>query len=130
MTLAWLIETSGLAQLLVAVLLGWPIFLHRTSPRLQALFERRERLLQTHIDDIFMGLLQVLLAGHVARGGAVLAGLFVFGSWMNAQIFLFLSLTGDRCASRGWFKAVTLASFSAVTLSYLWLFALQFPRIW
>lgn len=126
MTPAWFVETSGFAQLLLAVLLGWPIFLHRTSPRLQALFESRARLLQTHIDDIFMGLLQVLLAGHVAQGGPILTGLFVFGSWMNAQIFLFLSFSGDRCAQSTWFKAVTMMSFSALTAAYGWLFVLQF----
>lgn len=129
MNLTWLVETSGMAQLLVAVLLGWPIFLHRTSPILQRLFERRDRLLQCHIDDIFMGALQVLLAGHVAQGGAVLALLFVFGSWMNAQIFLLLSVSGDRCAQRGWFRVVTLLSFGSVTLAYLWLFALQFAAV-
>lgn len=126
MSLAWLIETSGFAQLLLAVLLGWPIFLHRGSPRLQHLFKRRERLLQSHIDDIFMGLLQIVLAAHAARGGPFLAGLFLFGSWMNAQIFMLLSLTDDSCASRGWFRLVTMLSFGSLTLAYVWLFALQF----
>lgn len=126
MTLVWLIETSGFAQLLLAVLLGWPIFLHRGSPRLQGLFKRRDRLLQSHIDDIFMGLLQIVLAAHVARGGSLLAGLFLFGSWMNAQIFMFLSLTDDACAQRNWFRLVTIVSFGSLTLAYFWLFALQF----
>jgi hypothetical protein len=126
MSLAWLIETSGFAQLLLAVLLGWPIFLHRGSPRLQGVFKRRDRLLQSHIDDIFMGLLQIVLAAHVARGGPLLAGLFLFGSWVNAQIFMLLSLTGDTCAQRGWFRLVTIFSFVSLTLAYIWLFALQF----
>jgi hypothetical protein len=125
-TLTWLVETSGMAQLAFAVLLGWPIFLHRRYPLLQKIIPSRSRLLQSHIDDVFMGLLQVVLAGYIAKGGMVLALLFVFGSWMNAQIFLFLALSNDRCANQLWFKIVTLTSFLSLTFAYVALLAAQF----
>jgi hypothetical protein len=73
-----------------------------------------------------MGLLQVLLARYVANGGPLLVCFFVFGSWMNAQIFMLLALSGDRCAGKRWFTMLTIVSFGTLTLAYLWLFALQF----
>lgn len=124
--LEWIVETSGLIQLTFAVLLGWPIYLHRQSAFLQRVIPGRARLLQSHIDDIFMGILHIVLAGHVAKGGPILVGLFIFGSLMNAQIFLFLAFTNDACASRAWFRIVTLFSFASLTVAYLWLLLLQF----
>lgn len=126
MSLAWQVETSGLLQLLLGVLLGWPLYLHRGSAAIQRWLPARHRLQQAHLDDIAMGALQVLLASHVARGGPMLAVLFVFGSWTNAQIFMLLCLSDDRCSSRAWFRALALVSFTAVTFAYAWLFALQF----
>lgn len=124
--LEWIVETSGLIQLTFAVLLGWPIFLHGKSAFLQRMIPGRARLLQSHIDDIFMGILHIILAGYVAKGGPIPVGLFIFGSWMNAQIFLFLAFTNDACASRAWFRIVTLFSFASLTVAYLWLLLLQF----
>lgn len=124
--LEWIVETSGLIQLTFAVLLGWPIFLHGKSAFLQRMIPGRARLLQSHIDDIFMGILHIILAGYVAKGGPISVGLFIFGSWMNAQIFLFLAITNDACASRAWFRIVTLFSFASLTVAYLWLLLLQF----
>lgn len=121
-----IVETSGMIQLTFAVLLGWPIYLHRQSAFLEQLIPGRARLLQSHIDDIFMGILHIVLAAHVARGGPILVGLFIFGSWMNAQIFLFLAFTNDACASRAWFRTVTMLSFTSLTVAYLWLLLLQF----
>lgn len=129
MSLAQIIETSGVIQLTLAVLLGWPIYLHRASPRLQAMIPNRARLLQTHMDDILMGILQIVLASHVAAGGLILTSLFIFGSWLNAKVFLFLAVSDDRCASRTWFRVISLLSFSALTIAYLWLATLQLLRV-
>ena len=37
-----------------------------------------------------------------------------------------LAFTNDACASRAWFRIVTLFSFASLTVAYLWLLLLQF----
>ena len=66
-----------------------------------------------------MGILQVVLADFIASNGVWVAVPFVFGSWMNAQIFLFLALTDDSCANQPWFRIVTITSFVCLTFAYL-----------
>lgn len=70
--------------------------------------------------------MQVALAAYAVRGGPLLAGLLLFGSWMNVQIFMLLCLTDDACGQSGWFGVLALLSLGALTPAYVWLFTLQF----
>ena len=53
---------SGMLQIFVAIILGWLMVFQRTSTTVAAIFKQRQRLLQSHIDDILMGGLQMLIA--------------------------------------------------------------------
>jgi len=49
--------------------------------------------------------MEVALAAYAVRGGPLLAGLLLFGSWMNVQIFMLLCLTDDACGQSGWVRS-------------------------
>ena len=125
MSLGWLVETSGMAQLALGVILGWPIFFHRKSQIIHRFIPNRERLLQSHLDDILMGVLQIILSAKIGNAGPFVACFMIFGSWTNAQIFLLLSVTDNTCANRIWFRFLTFASFTALSIVYVVLFASQ-----
>ena len=113
--------TSGLIQLTFGVWLGWPLVGFLTGARKVGPFRHMRRVLQGHLDNIFMGFIQLAIAA-VHPAIAVGAGvLLIAGSWLNPQFFL---LQAMRESSSGLPKAansLAFLSFAALTIAYPWL---------
>ena len=117
----WL-YVSGTGQLAFAVLQGWPIAMHAGGGWASRWFPDRKRLLQSHIDNLMMGTLQVALAaGELPFTGWILA-LILAGSWLNPQFFLLMAVQGDKFRGGKVLRTITAASFAALTLGYVGLF--------
>lgn len=112
---------SGAIQLFVGVLLGWAVFFHRSDGLAARLFPNRRRLLQTHLDDIMMGGLQLAIAAAFPTIPFAAAILLVVGSWTNAKIFLVLCIFGENAFSGRIMQFFPHLSFSIMTVGYGWL---------
>jgi hydroxylaminobenzene mutase len=113
---------SGTGQLAFAVLQGWPIAMHGGGGWASRLFPDRKRLLQSHIDNLMMGTLQVAVAaGELPFTGWVLA-LILAGSWLNPQFFLLMAVQGDKFRGGKLIRTINAASFAALTIGYVALF--------
>ena len=112
--------TSGLAQVTFAVLLGWPLAGLYAGMERVGLLVNMKRVLQAHLDNIFMGMLQMVIAS-VFPGLPVVAGwLLLVGSWCNPQLFLYQATAGKRSHELPGARPLALASFSVLTVAYLW----------
>lgn len=109
---------SGLAQITFAVLLGWPVLAFRSGQKSVGPFKNAHRLLQAHIDNIMMAMLQIALAAAVHSIGWLAAALLVTGSWINPQLFLVAAtVTGGRVKSVTT-KPLAYFSFAMLTVAY------------
>lgn len=120
-----LLISSGLWSICAAIVLAWLMVAHlaaiiHLSPN------TFKRILQTHIDYIFMGILQILIAHTFGDAISETVGYsLIIGSWMNPALFIF-GLFVDR--GHHLMKTIAVVSFSLVTYSYFSL-ALQWkPR--
>lgn len=113
--------TSALAELTFAVMLGWPLNMFRAGRPKVGPFHSMKRLLQAHLDYIFMALLQI---GVAAVHPAIPAGagwLLVVGSWTNPSLFLLGAIVPPAQQDQPSSIALTLASFATLTVAYPWL---------
>ncbi|MDO8423194.1 MAG: hypothetical protein Q7S99_13640 [Parvibaculum sp.] len=117
-----LLITSGLIQITFAVFQGWLIaamyggVIKRFGPIVNA-----KRVLQCHIDNILMSLLQFAIAAVHPAIPEGAGWLIIIGSWVNAQLFLVhATSTGGYVQNRA-VSLVTLASFMTLTIGYPWL---------
>jgi hypothetical protein len=113
--------TSGLIQITFAVMLGWVVTALFAGVKRVGPLRHAKRVLQCHIDNILMSLLQFAIAA-VHPAIPVLAGwLLVTGSWVNAQLFLVQATKADGVVKSPVFNAVAVLSFSTLTIAYPWL---------
>lgn len=119
----WL-YVSGTGQLAFAVLQGWPIAMHGDGGLARRVFPDRKRLLQSHIDNLMMGTLQLALAAGTLPFTNWILGLILAGAWLNPQFFLLMAIQGDKFRGGKALRAVTVASFAALTIAFCALFVL------
>lgn len=117
-----LLYVSATGQLALAVLQGWPIVMHGPGTWTERLFPDRRRLLQSHIDNLMMGTIQIALAASTLPIADWMSWLIVGGSWVNAQLFLYMAVRGPKFRGGGVIRPMTILSFSALTLAYCGLF--------
>jgi len=111
-----LLRASGMTELAVGALLGWPYSLAVSSPTKAARLGVRsaDRLRQAHLDFVLMGALSVLDSFAVPGVPGQVAGLAVAGTWLNPGVFLVLAAR-PNAAERAGFRAAIGGSFAAAT---------------
>lgn len=112
---------SGMIQVFFAICLGWGVRgLIINQGEKFGPFRNSKRLLQSHIDNIFMGLLQMAI-GSVHSAIPEAAGwLLLLGSWANPQLLLTMAIYPNAKITdlQG---GVAIASFVSLTIVYPWL---------
>jgi hypothetical protein len=112
--------TSALAELTFAVLLGWPLNMFRSGARSAGPFRNMKRLLQAHLDYVFMSFAQMGIASVHPAIPPIAGWLLVVGSWTNPTLFLLGSMLPDQQRSAS-SAVLTTASFAVLTVAYPWL---------
>ena len=113
--------TSGFIQMILAVGLGWVMTGFYKGTGRSGPFRSAKRVLQGHIDNILMALLQFGIAAvhpEVPVGAGVL---LLIGSWVNPQLFLIIATYEDEAAAAKKLRHLTTTSFMTLTIAYPWL---------
>lgn len=123
-----ILVTSGLIQVTFGVLLGWPLTglysgMKRVGPLVNA-----KRVLQAHLDNVFMGILQMLIATGFATLPDIAGWLLLAGSWANPQLFLYQATTKGNGRDLPGITALAFVSFTVMTIAYLWIVAAWIAR--
>lgn len=113
--------SSGLIQITFAVSLGWVLVVMYGPGKRFGPLKDAKRVLQCHIDNILMSLLQFAVAAVHPSIPVIAGSLLVIGSWTNAQLFLI-----HACSAKGYVKhrvvdVGTMISFSILSIAYPWL---------
>lgn len=108
------IITSALAQAAFGVALGWPLSLTRLETKLLSAMGQK-RLLQCHLDNLFMAALKLGVAVAVPDIPRPIGLALLIGSWVNPQLFL-LQMFGAEDKKK--LSVIAVPSFIAVT--YAW----------
>lgn len=104
--------TSGFIQMIWAVSLGWVMTGFYKGTGKVGPFASSKRVLQAHIDNIMMALLQFAIAA-VHPEVPVIAGLLLlFGSWVNPQLFLIIATFSDPAKGARGLRHLTTFSFA------------------
>jgi len=113
--------TSGFIQICVAVLQGWVITAMYGGMKRFGPLKNSKRVLQCHIDNIMMSLLQFAIAAVHPAIPTVAGWLIVIGSWLNAQLFLIHAVSEKGYVKSRALSVLTFFSFSTLTIAYPWL---------
>ncbi|HMM13986.1 MAG: hypothetical protein WBG82_08750 [Parvibaculum sp.] len=113
--------TSGFIQICVAVLQGWIITAMYGGMKRFGPLKNSKRVLQCHIDNIMMSLLQFAIAAVHPAIPTVAGWLIVIGSWLNAQLFLIHAVSEKGYVKSRALSVLTFFSFSTLTIAYPWL---------
>ncbi|MDR3500796.1 MAG: hypothetical protein P4L72_16395 [Parvibaculum sp.] len=113
--------TSGLIQISFAVMQGWVISAMYSGMKRFGPLKNAKRVLQCHIDNILMSLLQFAIAAVHPAIPTMAGWLLVIGSWVNAQLFLVHATSAEGYVKSRAVSVVTLLSFSTLTIAYPWL---------
>lgn len=113
--------TSAFAELTFAVLLGWPVYAFRSGRTKVGPFHSRKRLLQAHLDYLFMALLQLAVAAVHPAIPPIAGWLLAVGSWANPTLFLLGGIVSHEREREASSIAITMASFALLTVAYPWL---------
>lgn len=112
---------SGMIQVFFSILLGWGVRgLILNQGEKYGPFRNAKRLLQSHLDNIFMGILQMVI-GSVHPSIPEIAGwVLLAGSWANPQLLLTMAInpTAKITDLEG---PVAIVSFLSLTVVYPWL---------
>jgi hypothetical protein len=120
MSAGHLVAASGMVQATFGVLLGWVMAGFSSGRTELGPFRNRKRVLQCHLDNLFMGALQLGVAA-VHPGLPDGAALFLIaGSWVNPQLFLWQAIDPKVDLGAGWRVAIVLSSFVAATTGWVW----------
>jgi len=116
-----LLVTSGLIQVTFGVLLGWVLVgLHAGKEKIGPLVNAR-RVLQCHLDNIFMGILQMIIATIFPELPMIAGWLLLVGSWANPQLFMYQATVKGPGQDLPGIRAIAAISFTVITVAYLWL---------
>ncbi len=113
----WVVQI-GLVELAVGALLGWAMVIRSERPEWlkRAGVVAPHRILQVHLDYVFMGLILIGVGTVVPDLPKALAIALVFGTLVNP--FLFVPLMFDPATEkRGWYRALSVTSFIALSVS-------------
>jgi hypothetical protein len=113
--------TSALFEISFAVLLGWPLNSFRSGKKRVGPFHSMRRLLQAHLDYIFMSMLQMGVAANHPAIPPAAGYLLIVGSWVNPTLFLLGGILSAEQQNTKASAAVTAASFASLTVAYPWL---------
>lgn len=122
---------SGIVELAVGALTGWPYALAMNDPdRIGALgIQSVPRLRQWHLDLIALGGLSVLVGSAVPDLPRRVAWPLTAGAWSNAHAFGVLAFRPEWKDSRV-YQAAVAGSFAAVTWGHVGLAVLAVKRRW
>lgn len=111
---------SGLSQITFAVLLGWPLFfIYYFDKKTVGPIKSGRRLLQCHIDNIMMGILQLCVSVAVPKVPKYAGTLLLLGSWLNPQGFLIQAIQPAMATQNPVLVRVSGAlSFATLTIAY------------
>lgn len=113
--------TSGLFQITLAVMQGWIITAMYSGMVPFGPLKNSKRVLQCHIDNIMMSLLQFAIAVVHPAIPEGAGWLLIIGSWVNAQLFLVHATSDKGYVKHRAVSLVTFASFGTLTVAYPWL---------
>jgi len=113
--------TSALAELTFAVVLGWPLHMFRSGRNTVGPFHSMRRLLQAHLDFIFMAFAQMGVATVHPAIPLGAGWLLVVGSWTNPTLFLLGGILPAEQQHKPSSVALTMTSFALLTVAYPWL---------
>jgi len=120
-----LLITSALSEACWSVLLSWGLSMIRSN-KVKATQHTNSRLMQAHLDYLFMAALQLGVAACVADIPPWVAWPLIVGSWTNPSVFL-LQLAFPSLTSAHPITAVIavpsclMVTIGWFTLLYLWL---------
>ncbi len=115
------IITSALVEISFTTLLGWPLNKFRSGAARVGPFHSMKRLLQAHLDYIFMAALQFGIAAvHTAIPKAA-AVLLIAGSWANPTLFLLGAILSPEEQRKPHSIVLAYVSFLSLTIAYPWL---------
>lgn len=120
MDTAHLVGGSGMVQATFGVLLGWAMAGFADGRATLGPLRSRKRVLQCHLDNLFMGALQLGVAAVHPAIPEGAAWCLVVGSWVNPQLFLWQALDPQVDLGKGWRLAIALGSFTAATTGWIW----------
>lgn len=121
--------SSGLIQVTFAIALGWVLTGLYSGMKSVGPLKNARRLLQCHLDNIFMALLQMAIAA-VFPALPILAGwLLVIGSWTNPQLFLYQATSAGNGRDLPGISVLALASFAILSAAYGWLLLAWFEVV-
>ena len=124
-----LLQASGLTQLTFGVLLGWPLALFHAGLSRVGPFVSMKRVLQSHIDNIMMGIIQLAISLVAPADAAVPVVLILIGAWVNPQIFLLQAcLPGPKQLGKP-IRAISTVSFIVTTIGFVWFLIAALPGI-
>jgi hypothetical protein len=108
------IITSAVLQAAYGVLLGWPLSMTRLDRNLAAPMTQK-RLLQCHLDNLFMAALKFGVSVAIPNIPRSLGLALIIGSWVNPQLFLLsVAVKEDK-------KIMALFSIpSFIAVTYAW----------
>ena len=113
--------SSGLIQITFAVALGWVmVAMFGPTGRFGPL-RNAKRVLQCHIDNILMALLQFASAAVHPAIPEIAGWLLVIGSWTNAQLFLVHAFSEKGYIKHRIIDVATMISFGLLSVAYPWL---------
>jgi hypothetical protein len=121
-----LVAGSGMLQATFGVLLGWVMASFAGGRATVGPFRSQKRVLQCHLDNLFMGALQLGVAAVHPGVPRAAACLLVAGSWVNPQLFMMQAIDPKADFGRGWRLVLALASFTAATSGWVWTAASYF----
>jgi len=118
-----ILVTSGLIQVTFGVLLGWVMVGLQTGAEKVGPLVNARRVLQCHLDNIFMGILQMVIATIFPALPVIAGWLLLAGSWANPQLFMYQATVKGPGQDLPGIRAMAAVSFSGITVAYLWLTA-------
>src|SRR3954447_14449727 len=115
----WVIRI-GLVELAVGALLGWGMVIRSEKPEWlgRAGIVAPHRILQVHLDYVFMGLILIGVGTVVPDLPKGLAVALVFGALVNP--FLFIPLMFEpNTEKRAWYRVLSVVSFLSISVSLI-----------
>ena len=115
------VAVSGLLQATLGVWMGWGMMAFHSGAERLGPIRSLQRLKQAHLDNLFMGALQLGIAAINTTLPTVPAVLLIFGSWTNAQLFFLQSMVPEVTLRKPWARWLAMPSALALTIAYPWL---------